>query len=49
MKRELKTKSRLSDLITRTEANKKDLRAELLRTGFKTESGKRIAANFFAH
>ena len=49
MKRELKTKSRLSDLVTRTEANKKDLRKELLRTGFKTESGRRIAANFYGH
>ena len=49
MKRELKTKARLSDLITRTEANKKELRRDLLRNGFKTESGKRIAVNFFGH
>jgi hypothetical protein len=39
----------LPDVIKRTNSNKVALRKELLMNGYKTESGRRIPLQYYAH
>jgi len=49
LRNELNLHSRLPDVIKRTNSNKVDLRKDLLRNGYKTESGRRIPLQYYAH
>ncbi|MDB4351824.1 hypothetical protein OAB94_01985 [Flavobacteriaceae bacterium] len=49
LRNELNLHSRLPDLIERTNSNKVALRKELLMNGYKTESGRRIPFQYYAH
>ena len=45
----LNLKARMEDTIKRTNANKKILKQEILKRGYKTPSGERIALQYYAH
>ena len=49
LRNELNLHSRLPDVIKRTNSNKVALRKELLMNGYKTESGRRIPLQYYAH
>ena len=47
--KELDLRSRMDKAITRTNNNKKKLKAEIMKRGYKTPSGERIALQYYAH
>ena len=49
LRNELNLLDRLPKIIKRTNSNKVDLRKEMLMNGYKTESGRRIPLQYYAH
>ena len=47
--KQLNLRSRMESTINRTNANKKKLKERILKEGYKTESGERIALQYYAH
>ena len=49
LSKQINLRSRMESAINRTNANKKKLKEKILKEGYKTESGERIALQYYAH